>query len=138
MSLWESVRRLCAICDTVVQYAAYSTSSSSRANEGTVSFDSDYSGEAGRSLFFLSGMCIFVLRKEQRILLTAFLWCQIPTMRTCNVIISRNSTKQSRFCSLKHDIRSQRVFSALHDVFPRVHKTTLLEEEDAARFSLNI
>lgn len=57
VSLWESVRRLCALIlwergDTVVQYAAYLTLSSPWAKEGTVSFDSDYSGEAGRSLFF--------------------------------------------------------------------------------------
>ena len=58
VSLWESVRRSCALIlrvrgDTVVQYAAYLTSSSLWAKEGTVSFDSDYSGEAGRSPFFL-------------------------------------------------------------------------------------
>jgi hypothetical protein len=40
--------------DTVVQYAAYLTSSSFTAKEGTVSFDSDYSGEAGRSTSFFT------------------------------------------------------------------------------------
>lgn len=59
VSLWESVRRLCALTlretgDTVVQYAAYLTLSSPWAKEGTVSFDSDYSGEAGRSIYFFT------------------------------------------------------------------------------------
>jgi len=53
VSLWESVRRLCALIlwersDTVVQYAAYLTSSNPWVKAGTVSFDSDYSGKAAQ------------------------------------------------------------------------------------------
>jgi hypothetical protein len=64
VSLWESVRRLCALrSDTIVQYAAYLTSSNRKMKEGTVSFDSDYSGEAGRSFSFFLGTSIYTAKR---------------------------------------------------------------------------
>jgi hypothetical protein len=72
VSLWESVRRLCALrSDTIVQYAACLTLSSF-GERGTASFDSDYSGEAGRSHIFFFCKPIPHLTLSSRILLIKY------------------------------------------------------------------
>jgi hypothetical protein len=109
VSLWESVRRLCALrSDTVVQYAACLTSSSLRTKEGRYhSIPITLARQVVQILF--SQVCLYILRNAgSRMLLIIYKiqeisWCSLNTLSRHAAFCFRSPTT-----STAHDVNSLR------------------------------